>query len=70
MSLKIKANEELFNKWGRACDILNTNKAIVQNDMDISKKNVNNWWKLVDENVKDLLTVRKEIIDYIKKINE
>jgi hypothetical protein len=67
--LKIQANEELFNKWKLACMRLDSNKAIVQNDIESSKKEINDWWQTVDANVKEVLKVRKEIVDYIKSIN-
>lgn len=69
MSLKIQANEELFNKWKQICAKLNSGCAIVQNDMESSKKEINEWWQITENNIKELVTVRKEVIDYIKKIN-
>lgn len=70
MNLKIQANEELFNKWKVACMRLDSNKAIVQNDIESNKKEINDWWQLVDANINEVLTVRKEIVDYIKIINK
>jgi hypothetical protein len=81
MSIKIKANEKLFNEWqafyreiGEMAIYARGLSSIVQNDMETDKQTLLEWKKDVarlrdglDEKITDLHEIYKKTIDYVLK---
>ena len=44
--MKIKSNEYLFNNWKEIGYKVSGLSAIVQNDIEISNKELSDWWNL------------------------
>ena len=82
---KIKTNEQLFEDWLRVSTSLHTKlgnygAAIVQNDMELSAEQLNEWYEytgeLIEETeqhfievIEELKELRKQTVQYIKQIN-
>lgn len=83
---KIIADEKLFDRWFKLAASPHTKlgrygASIVQNDMILSKDELNEWYeecgKLIDETeidfkevIEELKQLRKQTVEYIKKTNE
>lgn len=77
---KLKANKDLFDRWTKLAKKTNkkiTVMDIVQNDMEVTNKQLNDWWKKsideikkVDEDFKsiisELLSLRNETVQYLQ----
>jgi len=65
--MKIKANEYLFYKWknlGFKIELLNS---IVQNDMEIDKRNIAEWYDECCELNENLEVLIDETLKYLNK---
>lgn len=83
---KIKSNEKLFNEWMRVSASPNSKVgletwAIVQNDMEMTGDELNEWYiyttQLIhdteahfQEVLEDMKKLQKRTVDYIKTINK
>ncbi len=69
--IKIKSNEELFNKWNELGMKIQLLRGIVQNDMEITEEMLNEQFlDIYDKNMKSLQSLRTETLNYIKKTNK
>lgn len=82
---KIRANEKLFNDWIKTSTIPHTKlgmlgASIVQNDMELSSEELNDWFEEVGESINEteihfaevineLRRLRQQTARYIKSIN-
>lgn len=86
MTYKIKANEKLFNEWMRVVASLHAKIGlygadVVRNDMELSAEQLNEWYayagELIEETekhfaevVEELYKLRRQTVEYIRKLNE
>ena len=52
--MKIKANKYLFDDWVKLGYKVSILSAMVQNDMEISDKELSDWWKLCQKLSKEI----------------
>ena len=65
--LVIKADEELFDQWKLIGHKIMAQKAIVQNDMEIPVKELQEWLKNCDGLIKELGTLIDDTCKHVTK---
>lgn len=65
MTIKVKANEELFNQWQKAGRIITNLASIVQNDMEVEIEDMAEWEQLYIRSLEELKAVHQKTLDYI-----
>jgi len=69
IKLKIKASEELFNKYKKLQFDLDFLAGIVQNDMILDDSEYDEWYRSFDKFIDKLDELRMSTIEHIKRTN-
>ena len=65
--MRIKGNKQLFDKLRMITSDITTLNTIVQNDMEISEKEIEEWKKLVATNIQELWKWHKKVEKWISE---
>lgn len=58
--IQIKANEALFKKWRDLGTYVRMSASIIQNDMEVSEREIIEWSKSMTELIRAIADLRKE----------
>lgn len=64
--MKTKANKELFDRWNSLGEIVKSNSAIVQNDLELDDEEIEQFTKEVGGLLFDIAVLAGETSDYLK----
>jgi hypothetical protein len=65
MMMKVKSNEALFNRWLQLGDMVALGKALVQNDIEISRDDLAAWAEEQFRVIGEYKKLVKESVDYV-----
>lgn len=69
MTIKIKANEELFNRWQKIGRIITNLASIVQNDMEIGVDDLAEWEQLRNQSMDELRELYDTTVMQLRRDN-
>lgn len=65
--IKTKGNEDLFNQWQVTGETVKLLSSIVQNDMELSRKDILNFTRQCNEIIEDIKKLKERTVKHLLK---